>query len=205
MIIGLLGFAGSGKGTVGNILSNEFGFFPDSFAAPVKDAVAAIFGWNRELLEGDSPESRLWRETLDPWWEKRVEGMTPRYALQLMGTEAGRNIFDPDIWLYSLERRMLQGNNYVITDVRFPNEMKFLRDLGGKIVRVKRGPEPEWFNYAAEWNLSKPKNPQVMDKFPDIHYSEWAWIGHPVDYTIENEGSFEDLRKEVYNYVGELK
>ena len=53
MIIGLLGFAGSGKGTVADILVSK-GFKKESFADPVKDAVAAIFGWERSLLEGDN-------------------------------------------------------------------------------------------------------------------------------------------------------
>jgi hypothetical protein len=212
----VLGFIGSGKGTCGDILESDFSFKKDAFANPLKDAVAAIFGWDRDLLEGDTAESRIWRETIDPWWEKRVPGMTPRYALQLMGTEAGRNIFDSDIWLYSMERRMFSGNNYVITDVRFPNEMSFIRSLGGKIVRVKRGPEPLWYDYAAEWNfkISKIKdandymfhNPQIMDKYPGIHYSEFAWVGHSMDYVIENEGTIEELKLKVFemvdNYIG---
>lgn len=211
MIIGMLGFAGSGKGTVGDILESDFGFKKDSFAAPVKDAVAAIFGWDRALLEGDTDESRKFRETIDPWWEKRVPGMTPRYALQLMGTECGRNQLDDDIWLHSLERRMLPGNNYVITDVRFPNEMKFLRSIGGKIVRVKRGEEPKWYEEAAYTNFSEAAytnfstGSQKMLNFPEIHYSEFAWIGHPVDYTITNDGSFADLQASVFALVNLLQ
>ena len=210
MIIGMLGFAGSGKGTVGDILVRDYGFKADSFAAPLKDAVSAMFGWDRNLLEGATEESRNWRNQVDPWWEKRVPGMTPRYALQLMGTEAGRNVFDPDIWLYSLERRMLSGNDYVITDVRFPNEMKFLRSIGGKIVRVRRGEDPVWFNYAADYNFQEfPKdakdymfhNPQVMPDYPNIHYSEWAWIGHQMDLTINNDHSLQELQTEIFNMV----
>ena len=64
MIIGLVGFIGSGKGTVGDLLSQE-GFIPDSFARPLKDACSSIFGWPRELLEGNTEFSRTWREQPD--------------------------------------------------------------------------------------------------------------------------------------------
>jgi ABC-type oligopeptide transport system ATPase subunit len=58
MIIGIVGFAGSGKGTVGDILVNDHDFTKLSFADAVKDATSAIFGWPRHLLEGDTNESR---------------------------------------------------------------------------------------------------------------------------------------------------
>ncbi len=53
-IIGIVGFKGAGKDTAGNFFEQNHGFDPDSFAAPLKDAVAAIFGWPRHLLEGDT-------------------------------------------------------------------------------------------------------------------------------------------------------
>ena len=68
MIIGIAGFQGSGKDTIADYLQNIYGFKRDSFASTLKDAVAAVFGWNRELLEGRTTESRQWRETVDPWW-----------------------------------------------------------------------------------------------------------------------------------------
>ena len=89
MIVGVLGFMSSGKGTVGEILAEEMGFAPLSFAGSLKDAVSAIFGWDRSLLEGDSKESREFRETPDPFWTKKfydeskfgdsIIQITPRY------------------------------------------------------------------------------------------------------------------------------
>ena len=122
MIIGLVGFIGSGKGTVGEILEQK-GFVKDSFAKPLKDACSVIFGWPREMLEGDTEVSRKWREEPDVFWsEKFGKTFSPRLALQLMGTEAGRNVFHKDIWVTSLLNRS-KGKDVVVTDVRFKNEI----------------------------------------------------------------------------------
>ena len=124
MIIGLVGFIGSGKGTVGDILVNVYAFKQVAFADPLKDAVASIFKWSRYMLEGDTPESREWRETVDPWWTQRLGyEVSPRLILQRMGTEATRTAIADNIWIAALERRLDSGSDYVITDVRFPNEI----------------------------------------------------------------------------------
>ena len=81
MIIGFVGTIGSGKGTAGEILAQR-GFFTESFAAPLKDITASLFGWPRHLLEGDTQESREFRESKDPWWSERFgKDITPRYIL----------------------------------------------------------------------------------------------------------------------------
>ena len=72
MIIGLIGFIGSGKGTAADILVKNHYFNKLSFADAVKDATSAIFGWPRHLLEGDTDESRAWREQKDERWSERV-------------------------------------------------------------------------------------------------------------------------------------
>lgn len=199
MIIGLIGFIGSGKGTVGDILANEYAFQRESFAKSVKDALTPIFGWDRSLLEGDTAESRAFRESPDEYWSAVMgKDFTPREALQLMGTEAGRNVFHPDIWVHSLERRITSEPlyNYVITDMRFPNEMAMVRRRGGKIIRIKRSLDPLWWDTAVNINTYF-KGVQTMPEFPGIHYSEWAWVGYPVDVTIENNGTLNELRKEI--------
>ena len=63
-VIGLVGFIGSGKNTVAETLMVN-GYQKDSFAAPLKDAVAQIFSWDRNMLEGSTTESRQWREQPD--------------------------------------------------------------------------------------------------------------------------------------------
>jgi ABC-type glutathione transport system ATPase component len=66
-IIGIVGFIGSGKDTVADYLVNFHRFKRESFANSLKDAVSQVFGWDRELLEGRTQESREWRETKDEW------------------------------------------------------------------------------------------------------------------------------------------
>lgn len=199
MIIGVVGFLGSGKGTVGDILIQERGYHRLSFADALKDSVSAIFGWPRHLLEGDTQESRSFRESVDEFWSVRFGyEVTPRYMLQLMGTEVGRNIFSKNIWIYSLEKRIQDIENVVIPDVRFPNEINFIRLMGGKVIRVKRGPEPEWYGAALDANLEC--NTDLMANYP-IHYSEWAWIGQTFDHVIENDGTLDDLRIKLNNIM----
>lgn len=195
MLIGLVGFAGSGKGTVADILVRDHGFKKLSFADALKDAVATIFGWERHLLEGDTDESREFRETIDPWWSSRLNyNVTPRYMMQLMGTEAGRNAFHLDIWIHTVARRMMQYENVVIADVRFPNELDFVRENGGFNVRVERGNNPEWYKIAQRAN--EEKNIDLMSDY-HIHYSEWAWIGRNLNYLISNNGSIAMLEADV--------
>jgi len=200
MIIGVVGFIGSGKGTVADILVQKHNFTKLSFADSLKDATAAIFGWPRHLLEGETAESRAWREENDEWWsEKTGKHITPRNMLQVMGTEVGRDMLDPNIWIYSLERKMDLYPNVVIADVRFPNEIKFIQEKGGFVIRVKRGSDPEWYDTA--YRANKEGNTDLMVDY-SIHYSEWAWIGQNFDYQLDNvgplsmlDGDIEHMRK----------
>jgi hypothetical protein len=208
MIVGLVGWIGSGKGTVADILVDHHDFFKESYANSLKGACSAIFGWDRKFLEGDTSESRLWREQPDKWWsEKLGREFSPRLALQLMGTEAGRDVFHPDLWVHTVMRRCNQApwNNYVIADVRFPNEIKSIQESGGKIVWVRRGELPEWYSCALKQNKTpedelwvlEDKNELMEQKYPDVHYSEWAWIGCSYDISFDNNGPIEELRSKV--------
>lgn len=202
-VIGLLGFIGSGKGTVADILV-EHGYVKLSWADSVKDATAAIFGWDRKLLEGDTDESRAFREKVDLWWSERLErSFTPREALQLMGTEAGRDVFHEDLWLFTLERRMQNypfDTNFVIPDTRFPNECAMVHELGGQLMWVRRGDLPPWFDDAFRGNMSDDEG--LMERrWPKVHISEWAWIGCPVDEEIINDDTLEALRAKVEKFL----
>ena len=210
MIIGLVGFIGAGKGSIADLLVDRHDYVKESFANSVKDACATIFGWNRAMLEGDTQESRAWREQPDEWWSKKLgRELSPRLALQLMGTEAGRDVFHPDLWVHTAMRRCENApyHNYVIADVRFPNEIDAIRNSGGKIIRVRRGPDPVWWGEALATNRSKHHN-MMAQYYPDVHYSEWAWIGCDYDISLTNDGSLEDLvrivdslAKNLYNNV----
>jgi hypothetical protein len=204
-IIALVGFIGSGKDTVGRYLVEEHGFFDMAFADALKDTCAAIFCWDRVLLDGKNPQSREWRDQIDPWWAAKLDipHFTPRWALQNVGTECLRKHFNNDLWISNVERRVwnLQSEHggqakVVLTDARFPNELKMIKSLGGRTFRVKRGPEPEWYSMADAANsdtfLHAPQAHDEMVK-TGIHISEWAWIGFPVDATIENDSTLDAL------------
>lgn len=209
MIIGFVGFIGSGKDTAADYLVNFHEFRRDSFANTLKDAVAAVFGWDRVLLEGRTKEAREWREQVDPWWAERLNkpNLTPRWVLQYWGTEVCRRSFHDDIWIASVENKMRKTtDNIVISDVRFPNEIKAIHNAGGIVVRVKRGEDPEWYDAAvsankgpdgnATWSLSKVKLEQL-----GIHASETSWVGGDIDHTVWNNSSIDDLFDQIKNLV----
>jgi hypothetical protein len=204
MIIGICGFIGSGKDTIADYLVNFHGFRRESFANSLKDAVSYVFGWDRTMLEGRTKQSREWRERRDEWWSQRL-GMdiTPRYILQQWGTEVCRKNFHDDIWIASLENKLRNSqDDVVITDCRFPNEIKAIRNAGGRVIRVVRGPEPKWFDFAVSvnqgpdgnprWSLSKVK----LEKLK-IHASETAWVGTDFDVVLDNNGTMDDLYQQV--------
>jgi len=202
MIIGLVGFIGSGKGTVGDILEQK-GFIKDSFAKPLKDACAVMFGWSRELLEGDTEMSRKWREKPDSYWsEKFGREFTPREALQKMGTEAGRDVFHKDIWVISLLNRA-KGKDVVVTDVRFQNEIEYIQGNGGIVIRVKRGEDPAWFSLLDKIKLDTERTKFMQHEH--IHKSEWDWVGCEFNYTIANNGTIQDLGKDVERVLQFIK
>lgn len=211
MIVGILGFIGSGKGTVADRLVKCHGFRQDSFASSLKDACSHIFGWRRDLLEGDTKESRKWREEPDLWWAHALgrPGFSPRQALQLMGTDVIRNGFDDRIWLLSVLSRYQQNSSMsvVISDVRFANEVEFIRNNGGHLIQVIRGDLPEWYNVAAAANAGDVSagNEMISGKYSKIHRSEWEWVGTEASAVIYNNGTLADLHKSVDELVKTLK
>jgi hypothetical protein len=200
MIIGFVGFISAGKDTAADYLVNYHEFRRDSFASTLKDAVAAVFGWDRTLLEGRTKEAREWREQVDTWWAKRLvlPDLTPRWVLQHWGTEVLRGAFHDEIWIASLENKMRKTrDNIVISDVRFPNEITAIRNAGGTVIRIRRGPDPEWYQHAENynngprtigWAIGRQRLAQL-----GIHTSETAWIGQSIDFEIDNNGSISDL------------
>lgn len=195
MIIGICGFAGSGKDTTADYLVNFCHFRRESFANTLKDAVSAVFGWDRIMLEGRTKAAREWREEIDSWWAERLDmpTLTPRWVLQYWGTEVCRKSFHDDIWIASLENKLRSSkDNVVISDCRFPNEIASIRNAGGKIVWVKRGKLPSWYEIAVEAN--KGHNWAVNElKMSKIHASETAWVGTDFDHVLENDSTIDEL------------
>ena len=185
MLIGLVGLIGSGKDTVANRLVSHHGFVRDSFAKSLKDATASIFGWDREMLEGNTESSRHWREQPDKFWSERFgKPVTPRWVLQHFGTEVMRGHMYDAIWVDSCIGRY-KGQNTVISDTRFVNEIKTIKAHGGIIICVKRG--------------ELPTQKQMQER--GAHQSEWDWLDSKFDITIQNNGTLEELYTKVDDLI----
>ena len=203
MIIGICGFIGSGKDTIADYLTNFHGFRRESFANSLKDAVAQVFGWDRTMLEGRTKQAREWREQVDPWWAERLNmpNLTPRWVLQYWGTEVCRKGFHDDIWIASLENKLRNSkDNIVISDCRFPNEIKSIKAAGGLIVCVERGILPHWYDIAIQANRGVESAAKWL-KEENIHASETSWVGTTFDHKFNNNGSIDSLYSQVISLV----
>ena len=213
MIIGICGFIGSGKDTIADYLVNIHQFRRESFANTLKDAVSQVFGWDRDMLEGRTRQSREWRERVDPWWAKRLNmpDLTPRWVLQYWGTEVCRRAFHDDIWIAALENKLRSSNDdIVISDCRFPNEINSIKAAGGIVVRVVRGVEPDWYDAAVSanrgpngnvsWALSRAKLERLK-----VHASESSWVGTKFDAEVDNNSSMDHLLNQINDLVLDLR
>ena len=208
MIIGVCGFIGSGKDTIADYLVNIHQYRRESFANTLKDAVACVFGWDRELLDGRTRQSREWREQVDPWWSERLgmPELTPRWVLQYWGTEVCRVGFHDNIWVASLENKLRKTtDDIVISDCRFPNEIQAIKQAGGLVVRVKRGPEPVWYEHAIHYNEGVRRVGWALGKDAlqklNVHPSEYSWIGTDFDAVLDNNDSMDHLFSQVKRLV----
>lgn len=207
-LIGIVGFIGSGKDTVAQQFV-EYGCVKDSFAKPLKDLCSSVFGWPREMMEGDTVESRDFRETPDMFWTRKlgIDNFTPRLALQLLGTDVMRNHFHEDIWLNSLEYRLRSKKDskcVVISDARFRNELQLIKQLGGSIIWVQRNELPEWYDIAKQAHENAVCAKIMRTRYKDVHESEWNWAGVEADYIIENTGTIADLSEQVYSVYNRI-
>jgi hypothetical protein len=208
MIVGVAGFIGSGKDTIADYLITFKGFKRTSFAGPLKDAVASIFNWDRDLLEGTTKYSREWRDTIDPWWAERLEikHLTPRWVLQQWGTEVGRRAFHDDIWIASIENQLRTArDDIVISDCRFPNELKSIKRMGGVTIRVHRGENPPWHDAAIAFSkgyytAGYEEAMKTLQSY-NVHASEYSSVGLEYDHHIINDGTIDDLHKKIDSII----
>jgi len=162
-IIGIAGRKGSGKTTLAEAMV-QYGWVHDSFAAPIRRFLCILFDIDQLDLEAikEAPQRAL-------------GGRTPRQVMQLLGTEWMRAYCGQDVWLNALRARIAStigaGRNVVISDVRFENEAKFIRDLGGVVV---------WLERSAVCGI-------------DEHVSERGFPPHLIDHFIENDRDLDYL------------
>jgi len=114
-------------------------------------------------------------------------------VLQEFGTECMRNGFYDGIWVSLTKQHILNNpdTNFVIPDVRFPNEAKMLYEIDGEVWRVKRGNDPVWFRIYQDVGV-EPK---------DVHPSEWAWAHTKFTQTVNNNGTLEQLKSRVQDHL----
>lgn len=164
----LLGFCGpkqSGKTLAAELLMHHHGVLGMGFAQPLRVFIAELLGYTAAELEAN-------KETPVPW----LEGATPRTMLQTLGTEWGRNLIHPDLWvrvaMKSADRARAVGHAVVFADVRFPNEAAAIKDRGGYILRIER---------------------DAAANSGDAHVSEAGLPPEYVHATIPNNGTPQEL------------
>lgn len=161
-IIGIAGGKGVGKDTVANILCTRYGFTRMAFGDPIKEALASIFQVDKSFFN-DEKVKEVPSALLCGW--------SPRYLMQTLGTEWGRALVSPDLWVDLLVSRIeaqsykFKGAGVVIPDVRFPSEVQGLRVIGGKIWKVERKHTPYSIgdNHASENSMSDVWYDKVID------------------------------------------
>jgi hypothetical protein len=217
MIIAISGKIGSGKSTVGDIFERE-GFQLDSFAKSVKDICSILFGYDRHKIEGYTPADRLWRESIDKQHTNLIgKDFTPRDAMVLVGTEFGRNMIHPNIWIETLFNRYHKNtgtvqcqsllhpvcNNLAITLAKSNESTGGLNSsLFGILITDLRFPN--------EYEEIKKRGGIVIrinrsDKNSINHISECALDNHNFDYLINNNTTLYDLEIKVLNIINEIK
>jgi hypothetical protein len=177
-IIGLTGPAGCGKDTVARFLCDTQGFVQIAFADPIRDGLKAMFGLGDYQLS-------------DPVQKEKailLIGKSPRELMQTLGTEWGRNLINPDLWIHlawsriirlGLASQNLHIGGVVISDVRHEKEAAFVRERG----RL--------------WHIYRPDGYSTLVAKTAMHSSELGVGVKPGDQIIRNNGSIEDLHETI--------
>jgi hypothetical protein len=158
-IVGITGMAGSGKDTLGDILGGEH----LSFAEPLKRVCSYVFDIPYDELNTQEGKARV---------HENGFGFTNRRILQLVGTDAFRNLVDSEVWVAKFRREAEEFEYVVVTDLRFDNEAEIIKSMGGVIISITRDNNPI----------------EVED-----HSSEVGVSDDLIDLVIENNGSIKDL------------
>lgn len=176
LVVGITGLAGSGKSTAAQVLKIEHGFERIPMAAILKGMLRE-FGLTHDEVDGCKKESPC----------DLLLGKTPRQVMQWMGTELFRNKVGEDVWVNAWKNRVTGLARVVCEDIRFPNEAKAVRDMGGVIVRLRRSGEG-----AITGATHASENPDAIVP----------------DFDFDNDGTLMDLcvkMEQVVRFVGRNK
>jgi hypothetical protein len=162
-IYGISGRARSGKDTVGAFIKATAGGYTYSLAEPLRRMLNAGFGMNMH----------------DKYWRDRKEeatpafgGRSPRHLMQTLGTDWGRNLVSEDLWVNLCAHQFrLRGPGMIVTDVRFENEARWIRSMGGQVLHI-----------------SRPQAEAVQ-----AHVSESGVVAFPDDWQVVNDSTLEQL------------
>lgn len=169
MLIGLSGYARSGKDTAAELLCLNYAFKRHSFADPMRDAIYKL----NPLVDGTIRIADLVDEH---GWDVAKSKDEARRLLQVFGTEVGREMFGQNFWIDQAFKQIDPAANVVIADVRFPNEADAIKQRGGHVIRINRH------------NLSAINS----------HKSEHAMDNYMFDHVIYNDGTLDDLADNVF-------
>lgn len=196
MIIGIAGKIHSGKDTVAKIISEYykklgFSVYRVAFGDNVKDVVELITGEVRTLVDETSYNLPVYDYTTDQKSKYLDEWkMTIRDILQKLATDAMRNNFDKDVWIKSTFKKINSKKDiFLIPDVRFKNEAEYIKNKGGKLIKVE----------------GDPLKMQEVLKEKAFHESEISLDSYlNFDIRIKNITTVEILKRKVYQYLNTL-
>jgi hypothetical protein len=185
VVIGLSGFAGSGKSAVSDYLVNQRGFVRIKFAGPLKDMLRTL-GLTEDEIEGHLKKSPC----------ELLGGKTPRHAMITLGTEWGGVLIHPDLWARAWRlacSKVPAGKNIVVDDLRFPNEQNAVHAEGGMSILIERpGTEPAAFKWFGLGRLLY----RWFGVMWGVHDSERIDRLSP-KARVKNDAAIEDLIQEV--------
>jgi hypothetical protein len=173
-IVALSGPAGSGKSEAAKYLTSSLGYSVVKFSEPLKNMLRAFY--STVGLTAEEIERRIegdLKEVADPY----LNGHTPRWAMQSLGTEWGRDCLGGDFWINAWSRKVaVTDANVVVDDCRFDNEARAVKDQAGEIVLLK---------------------PKKARRKTSSHNSEAGISPKLVDHVVVNDGTIEDLQTKV--------
>ena len=169
MIIGLSGYARSGKDTAADRLVSKHGFSQYSFAAPMKEAMYIL----NPIVGSDSIGSFKYKNLVDTYGLDKAKESYPeiRRLLQVFGTEVGRSMFGENFWV-DLTLNNIKEEHAVISDVRFKNEADAIKKAGGKVWRINRHGVGPVTDHSSEIDLDDYNFDHIIDndyRVMDLH------------------------------------